>query len=134
MLIPKRVLFVCTGNTCRSPMAAGLVNFFLDETWQAFSAGVAPGTGVNPNSVAVLAELGIDITDHTPRPTSAYQGRNFAVVITLGEYPHSQFKQWAEIETLQLMDFPDPYGQSVAIYRQTRDAIRAKVLLYLENK
>ena len=130
----KRVLFVCTGNTCRSPMAEGIVNFFLADTWQAFSAGIEPGTQVNPNSVKVLDELGIDIRSHIPQSINAYVGQPFEMVIVLGEYPHSQLKPWPEIDQLILMPFDDPYGQSTDIYRQTRDSIHAQILHFLANK
>jgi arsenate reductase (thioredoxin) len=55
----KKVLILCTGNSCRSIMAEGLVNHYLGEKWKAFSAGVSPSY-VNPMAVKVLQELGID--------------------------------------------------------------------------
>ena len=134
MLTQKRVLFVCTGNTCRSPMAAGIVNFFLSDEWQAVSAGVEPGTAVNPNSLAVMDELNIDIREHEPRPIEDYQGQYFELVIVLGEYPYTQFTAWPEIGELILMPFEDPYGQSIDVYRQTRDNLQAKLLPFLGDK
>ncbi len=129
----KRVLFVCTGNTCRSPMAAGIVNFFLGDTWQAYSAGVEPGQTVNPNSVAVMDELNIDIRHHQPQATSAYQHQPFNIVIVLGEYPYQQFVTWPEIGQLILMPFGDPYGQPIAVYRQTRTDIQNRILPFLRD-
>lgn len=134
MLNRKRVLFVCTGNTCRSPMAAGIVNFFLGETWQADSAGVEPGTTVNVNAVGVMDELQIDIRAHEPHNIRDYQGQTFEMVIVLGEYPYSQFTAWPEIQELVLMPFADPYGQSMDVYRQTRDHIQVKILPFLGDK
>ena len=131
MLNQKRVLFVCTGNTCRSPMSAGIVNFFLGETWQAFSAGVEPGTAINPNALAVMDELNIDMRSHIPREITTYQGQAFELVIVLGEYPYTQFTAWPEIGELILMPFDDPYGQSIEIYRQTRDSLQAQILPFL---
>ena len=59
----KKVLFLCTHNSCRSQMAEGLVNHYLGDRFQAFSAGTE-ATRVNPLAIRVLAELGIDISGH----------------------------------------------------------------------
>jgi arsenate reductase len=56
----KKVLILCTGNSCRSIMAEGLVNHYLNDKWQAYSAGVQP-TEVNKRAKQVMAEIGIDI-------------------------------------------------------------------------
>ena len=58
----KSVLFLCTGNSCRSHMAEGLTNHFLADTWTAVSAGTEPAGYVHPLAIAALAELGIDIS------------------------------------------------------------------------
>jgi len=55
----KKVLILCTGNSCRSIMAEALINHYLGKSWQAFSAGVMPSS-VNPRSIRVLQELGIE--------------------------------------------------------------------------
>ena len=57
----KKVLFLCTGNSCRSQMAEG---FAQKEGWEAFSAGTKPEGEVNPLSIKIMAELGIDISHH----------------------------------------------------------------------
>lgn len=129
----KRVLFVCTGNTCRSPMAAGIVKFFLGEMWQAYSAGIEPGKTVNPNAIAVMDELNIDIRDHQPQATHAYQNQSFDAVIILGEYPYQQFVAWPDINQLIFMPFADPYGQPIEVYRQTRNDIQNKIVPLLRD-
>ena len=53
----KRVLFLCTGNSCRSHMAEGLTNYYLADTWEAVSAGTQPSGYVHPLAIAVLAFL-----------------------------------------------------------------------------
>jgi len=59
----QKILFLCTHNSCRSQMAEGLVNHFLGDGFQAFSAG-SEATSVNPLAIRVMAELGIDISHH----------------------------------------------------------------------
>ena len=58
-----KVLFLCSGNSCRSQMAEGLVNHDLDRLMKAFSAGIQPSQ-VNPRAIQVMNELGIDISHH----------------------------------------------------------------------
>ncbi|MBT8508557.1 hypothetical protein AZH53_09085 [Methanomicrobiaceae archaeon CYW5] len=69
----KKVLFVCTYNSIRSPMAEGLLNARGDGVWSAESAGVYP-SGVDPGVVAVLAEAGIDISGHRSRSVGSCSG------------------------------------------------------------
>ena len=64
----RRVLFLCTGNSCRSQMAEGLVNHYLSDTWEAYSAGTKPSGYVHPMAIQAMAELGIDIAKRDPNP------------------------------------------------------------------
>jgi len=58
----KKVLILCTGNSCRSQMAEGLINHLIGDQWQAFSAGTRPAGYVNPLAIAALDEISIDIS------------------------------------------------------------------------
>ena len=78
----KRVLFLCTHNSCRSQMAEGLVNHFLGDRFQAFSAGTE-ATRVNPLAARVKLELGIDLSGHRSKTMDAFAGQPFDYVITL---------------------------------------------------
>ena len=78
----KRVLFLCTTNSCRSQMAEGLINHFLGDKIAAFSAGTE-ATYVNPNAAEVMKEIGIDISRHQSKNLSAFDGQSFDYVITL---------------------------------------------------
>ena len=78
----KKVLFLCTHNSCRSQMAEGLVNHYLGDYCQAFSAGTE-ATRVNPLAAQVLAELGIDISGHRSKTLDEFVGQSFDYVITL---------------------------------------------------
>ncbi len=73
----KRVLILCTSNSCRSHMAEGLANHFLGDKWVAHSAGTEPAGYVHPMTVAALAELGIDISEQyfLNRPTCSAMRR-----------------------------------------------------------
>jgi arsenate reductase len=78
----KKVLFLCTGNSCRSQMAEGLINHDFAGRIEAFSAGTEPH-GLSPRAVQAMAELGIDISGHSSDHLGKYEGQNFDYVITL---------------------------------------------------
>lgn len=78
----RRILFLCTHNSCRSQMAEGLANHFLGDDFAAFSAG-AEATRVNPLAIRVLAELGIDISRHRSKTLTEFEGQSFDHVVTL---------------------------------------------------
>ena len=78
----KQVLFLCTGNSCRSQMADGIINHDLSAQIEAFSAGTEPH-GLNPKAVQVMAEIGIDISANSSDHISKYDGQSFDYVITL---------------------------------------------------
>lgn len=77
-----RVLFICSGNSARSPMAEGWLNHLGGGLVTARSAGVTPGT-LHPLAVAAMAEHGVDISGHRPTPLSGLGGESFSRVITL---------------------------------------------------
>ena len=78
----KMILFLCTHNSCRSQMAEGIVNFYLGDRFQAFSAGTE-ATRVHPLAIQVMAELGIDISGHRSKTLDEFSGEQFDHVITL---------------------------------------------------
>lgn len=87
----NRVLIVCTGNSCRSPIGEGLVNALHGDRWQAFSAGTHPGR-LNRRAVEAMAEIGIDISGHRAKSADEFLGQSFDLVVTvcdgaLGECP-----------------------------------------------
>ena len=68
----KRVLVLCTGNSCRSQMAEGLINHLRGEAWEARSAGTRPAERVHPLAIQVMSELGIDISRGQPELVDRY--------------------------------------------------------------
>ena len=78
----KRVLILCTGNSARSQMAEGLLRHDSGERFVVESAGTKPG-GVRPEAIAVMRELGIDISGHRSRSVDEFKGQEFDYVITV---------------------------------------------------
>ncbi|MBC8458175.1 MAG: arsenate reductase ArsC [Deltaproteobacteria bacterium] len=77
-----RILILCTGNSCRSQMAEGILRF-LKPSWEIFSAGTRPEKEVNPRTVNVMQEIGLDISSHYPKSVDEFVGKSFDFVITV---------------------------------------------------
>ncbi len=78
----QRVLFLCTGNSARSQMAEGLLRHMAGDRFEVFSAGTRP-VGLNPYSVRVMSELGIDISQHRSKLVDEFVGQPFDYIITV---------------------------------------------------
>lgn len=83
MQIPIKILFLCTGNSCRSIIAEGLANQLGDGRVQAFSAGSQPSGKVNDNALAVLARHGIEMAEPTSQSWDEYENIALDLVITV---------------------------------------------------
>ena len=118
------VLFVCVHNAGRSQMAAGLTRLRSQGRIRVRSAGSAPAEEINPNAVAVLEELGIDMGDEFPKPLTDDGVRAADVVITMGcgdacpIYPGKRYEDW---------ELDDPAGQDLETVRRIRDEIDERV-------
>ena len=99
--------------------------------WDAYSAGTKPETQVNPFAVKVMAEIGIDIAQHTPEPISKYLDDNFDIVATLCDNARETCSVFTRASDRQIHNgFIDPAdatgsdGEITEVYRQVRDEIR----------
>ncbi len=135
----RRVLFLCTGNSARSQMAEGLVNHFLGDRWEAFSAGTHPAGYVHPLAVQAMEELGIDISHQRSKSVETFLGQSFDVVITLCDSAARNCPAWLGPGKAIHMGFPDPATADgitedrLEAFRRVRDGIRERVLKYLEE-
>jgi len=80
--MPKKILVLCTGNSCRSQMAEGYLRHFANGNAEVYSAGVETH-GVNPKAIAIMQEDGIDISNHTSNNIDEYFDIDFDFVITV---------------------------------------------------
>jgi arsenate reductase len=128
----RRALFLCTDNSCLSPMAAGLVNHDFGDRLQAFSAGLTT-QGFDPLAVTVMAELGIDIGHQSPIPLSHYQREPFDFVIALSDEACEKCPHYFGGVQRHDMIFADPRRtaaseeQALNGYRALRDALRQQL-------
>ncbi len=128
----QQVLFLCTGNSCRSQMAEGLINHDFAERLKAVSAGTEPH-GLNPKAVQVMAEVGIDISGNTSDHLSQYQNQDFDFVITLcGDANEICPLYIGGVKRIHI-GFDDPpkatgsEEEILAVYRRVRDEIRQQL-------
>jgi arsenate reductase len=128
-----KVLFLCTGNSCRSQMAEAIVNARLGETWEASSAGTRPTGHVHPKAIAALEEIGIH---HNGRSKSADEFREvaFDLVVTVCDAAAEECPVWLGKGKRVHHSFPDPAKtDDMADFRTVRDAIAREVVPLLES-
>lgn len=103
----QRVLFLCTGNSCRSQMAEGLVNHFLGDRWEARSAGTVPAGYVHPPAMEATAELGVNVAGGRCKSVDELRGLLFDVVITVCDAAAERCPLWLGQERVVHIGFPD---------------------------
>ena len=130
----RRVLILCTGNSCRSQMAEGWINHLLGHRWEAHSAGTHPASRVNPNAVKVMAEVGVDISGHRPRQAADLAGQPWDLVVTVCDHAREVCPFFLHPGEQIHVGFSDPVEaqgteeEILAVYREVRDAIRARLV------
>ena len=130
----KRVLILCTGNSARSQMAEGLLRNDAGERLEVESAGTKP-SGVRPEAIAAMAELGIDISAHRSKSVEEFDGQHFDYVITVCDSAKEAcpvFFGKAE-RRHHSFDDPPPPGEGsnderMTVFRRVRDELRAYLL------
>jgi arsenate reductase (thioredoxin) len=130
----KRILILCTGNSCRSQMAEAMINAWRGDRWAAFSAGTRPAARPSPYALRALAEIGIVTEGSPPQHLSDYLGQPFDIVLTVCDDAAENCPVWPGQGHRVHIAFPDPAdatgddAEVMAVYREVRDAIRMQVL------
>ena len=127
-----KVLFLCTGNSCRSQMAEGWARALLSERIEPYSAGIE-AHGLNPNAVRVMAEAGIDITSQTSKLVSSLSDVPLDLVITVCGHADEHCPAFNQRTKVVHVGFDDPpklaksaanEEEALGHYRRVRDEIR----------
>jgi arsenate reductase len=129
---PKRLLFLCTSNSCRSQMAEALTKHIGRDSWRAFSAGTKPRP-IHPLTHRALGELGIDMAGQRPKGVEEFEGERFDLVVTVCDDarescpvppPAADYRHWS---------LTDPAAASgseaerLAVFRRVRDDLRSRI-------
>ena len=130
-----KILFLCTGNSCRSQMAEGWARHLKGDQIEAYSAGIE-AHGLNPDAVRVMAEAGVDISGQRSKRVDELQEAKFDYVVTVCGHAHENCPVFPGKATIIHVGFDDPprlaadaktEAERLAPYRRVRDEIRAFV-------
>lgn len=130
----KKVLVLCTGNSCRSQLAEGYLRHFAGQKAEIYSAGVETH-GVNPRAIATMKEDGIDISAHTSNNVEEYKNIDFDFVITVCDNAKERCPYFPTKATKFHYNFPDPAkatGTEEEILEQFRH-VRQMIKEYCED-
>jgi arsenate reductase len=134
----KKVLVLCTGNSCRSQIAHGYLNYFGSQELEVYSAGIETH-GVNPRAIAVMKEDGVDISRHTSNNVNEYAHEDFDFVLTVCDNARENCPYFpAKVQSFHF-NFPDPAkakGSEEEImnqFRMVRDMIRKYTREFVQN-
>jgi arsenate reductase len=131
-----KILFLCTGNTCRSQMAEGLTRHLKSDVIESWSAGIDPGTG-NPLAILSMAEIGIDISAYQSKSIESLGPIDFDYVITLCDHANESCPLFPGKTNRLHFGFDDPPSlaknaqnieEAIVHYRRVRDEIREMVM------
>lgn len=131
----KKVLFLCTGNSCRSQMAEGWARYLKGDVLEPYSAGIETH-GLNPRAVQVMAEAGVDVSGHRSKNVDELANIPFDLVVTVCGHAHEHCPLFPGAAKVIHVGFDDPPAlaktattedEVLAIYRRVRDQIRAYV-------
>ena len=130
-----KVLFLCTGNSCRSQMAEGWARHLKGDEIEAYSAGIETH-GLNPHAVKVMAEAGVDISSHRSKHLDELSDVSFDYVVTVCDHAHESCPLFPGRTKVVHVGFDDPprlakeaktEQEALNCYRRVRDEIRAFV-------
>ncbi|MFA5251130.1 MAG: arsenate reductase ArsC [Phycisphaerae bacterium] len=133
-----KVLFLCTGNSCRSQIAEGWAMHLKGDVIDAYSAGIRP-IGVSSRAIKVMAEAGVDISNHNSKHMDEFQGIDFDYVVTLCDNVTESCPVFSGSAKIIHKPFEDPHLAAgddenvLAVFRKVRDRIKAFVEKMPEN-
>jgi arsenate reductase len=131
--LKTKVLFLCTGNSCRSQMAQAWLRTLAGDRFEVYSAGLEPH-GVHPMTIQVMEETGYDMSQHRSKHLDEYKGKiDFDYLITVCGNAEERCPFFPGMGTRIHVPFEDPTafegseGEKLALFRKVRDQIKAKI-------
>ncbi len=134
-----RILVLCTGNSCRSQMAEGILKKFKPE-WEVFSAGTLPASAVSRRAIRAMQEIGIDISQNTPKSVDLFLTQSFDYVLTVCDHANETCPVFAgKVKNRIHIGFPDPTkidGEPDEVFqefRRVRDDMKEQLQEYFQS-
>ena len=134
----RTILFLCTGNSCRSQMAEGFLRHFAGDRFGAASAGTHPSV-LNPGAVEAMREIGIDISHHRSKKVDEFLGQRVDAVITVCDRARESCPIFPNAVPFHHWPFDDPAiakgtaEERKAVFRRVRDEIAARIRRFVEE-
>ena len=135
----KKILILCTGNSCRSQMAEGFLKSF-DSELEVYSAGTKPAEKINPKAVQVMKEIGIDISNNYPKDVEQFINQSFDYVITVCDNAKETCPVFIGKVGKQIhIGFEDPADATgteeeiLSVFRKVRDEIKEEFWKFVQN-
>ncbi len=132
----KEVLFLCTGNSCRSQIAEGLLRYYKNKKYNVLSAGINP-SNVNSKAIKVMTEVGIDISNHTSKSVNNFLNKKLDIVVTVCDNAKESCPVFpGKVKKLH-WSFEDPAKamgteeEILVVFREVRDQIKTRILKVL---
>lgn len=131
--MPKRILFLCTGNAARSQMAEALANAFFSDRFSAVSAGSRPAGYVHPLAIRALGEVGIDATSARSKSASEFADEPFDIVVTVCDSAAQDCPHWPNAKRVEHWPIADPsFGafddaSHLRRFVETRDELEKRI-------
>ncbi len=134
----KKILVLCTGNSCRSQMAEGYLRYLAGDRFEVTSAGLEPSL-VNPQAIQVMLEDGVDISHHTSKDVNQFIGQEFDFIITVCDNAKERCPFFPGQAERIHWSFEDPAAlkgteaEILTVFRKVRDQIREGIKDFLNN-
>ena len=122
----KKIMFVCKKNSRRSQMAEGFARTLGSLKVAVASSGLE-ASHVDPKTVEIMSEVGIDISNQTSKPLSDFKAEDYDAVISLCGCGVNLPEEWVLREIFQDWQLDDPEGQSIDTFRRVRDEVKERV-------
>lgn len=132
------VLFLCTGNSCRSQMAEGWLRHLAGDRFEVFSAGTNPA-GLNPGAVEAMWESGVDISGHRSKHLTEFSGQTFDYVVTVCDRAKETCPIFPGASAMLHWSFDDPASaqgteeERRAVFRRVRDEIARRIRRFIDD-
>ena len=134
----QRVLILCTGNSARSQMAEGIMRHVAGKSYEIESAGIAP-SAVRPEAIEVMAEIGIDISNHRSKSIAEFLDATFDYIITVCDNAKATCPVFSGSAERIHWSFVDPAAEEgslderLEVFRQVRDEIANRIKTFVEQ-